>query len=280
MRVRKPAVAGYFYEDDRDKLVEQIEWAISHELGPKTPQLPKLGSDVLGGVVPHAGYMYSGPVAAWLYSMLSSYGRPEVVAIMGPNHYGVGAPVAIMKSGLWETPLGRLEVDQELASRIVKYYKIEEDPHAFSKEHSIEVQLPLVQHYFGNVKIVPIAIWRQTLSTSQELGRAVARAVKEDGRKIYVLASSDFNHYEPHDVTLKKDEMAIAKILKLDEVGLFDVASRFGISICGIAPIAALIVAARELGYTHVALLKHATSGDTSGFKEETVGYASILLYR
>jgi len=281
MRVRKPAVAGYFYESDREKLLQQLEWAVKHELGPKALQLPKLGTDTLGGVAPHAGYMYSGPVAAWIYSALAGFGKPDVFIVVGPNHYGIGAPVAVMKSGVWETPLGRIEIDSDLAERITSYYKeVEDDPYAFSKEHSVEVQIPFIQYYFNNVKFVPIVLWRQTLSTARELGRAIAKAVKDYGKKVYVIASSDFNHYEPHDVTMKKDDIAISKILQLDEAGLFEVASKFDISICGIGPIATLIVAAKELGYSNVTLLKHATSGDTSGYKDETVGYASVIFYR
>jgi AmmeMemoRadiSam system protein B len=281
MRVRKPAVAGYFYESEREKLLQQIDWAVKHELGPKALQMPKLGAEALGGVAPHAGYMYSGPVAAWLYSYLAGFGKPDVFVVVGPNHYGIGAPVAIMKSGVWETPLGRLEIDEELARLIASHYKeLEDDFYAFAKEHSLEVQMPFIQYYFGDVKIVPITIWRQTLSTSRELGVAIAKALREYGRRAYVIASSDFNHYEPHDVTMRKDEMAISKILKLDEASLFEVASKFDISICGLGPIGVLIVAAKELGYLNATLLKHATSGDTSGYKEETVGYASILFYR
>jgi AmmeMemoRadiSam system protein B len=281
MRVRKPAVAGYFYESDGERLLQQLEWAVKHELGPKALQLPKLGAEALGGVAPHAGYMYSGPVAAWIYSALAGFGKPDVFIVVGPNHYGIGAPVAVMKSGVWETPLGRIEIDSDLAERIMSHYKeVEDDPHAFSKEHSVEVQIPFIQYYFKDVKIVPIVIWRQTPSTARELGRAIAKAVKGYGKKVYVIASSDFNHYEPHDVTMKKDDIAISKILQLDEAGLFEVASKFDISICGIGPIAALIVAAKELGYSNVTLLKHATSGDTSGYRDETVGYASVIFYR
>ncbi|MEM0463433.1 AmmeMemoRadiSam system protein B [Pyrobaculum sp.] len=281
MRVRKPAVAGYFYPAEKEELVKQIEWSIKHELGPKALQMPKLGEKALGGVVPHAGYMYSGPVAAWLYSALAGYGKPDVIIIIGPNHYGIGAPVAVMKSGVWETPLGRVEVDGALAELIMRHYKgVEDDFYAFSKEHSVEVQIPFIQYYFGDVRIVPIVVWRQTLSTSRELGKAVATAIREYGRDVYVLASSDFNHYEPHEVTVQKDDMAISKILKVDEAGLFEVASKFDISICGLGPIGALIVIAKELDFGNVTLLKHATSGDTSGYKDETVGYASILFHR
>lgn len=282
MRIRKPAVAGYFYEATRDELIRRIEWTVSHELGPKSLRLQRLGSEVIGAVAPHAGYVYSGPIAAWTYSALAGYGVPDALIIIGPNHYGVGAPIATMRSGVWETPLGRVEIDGELAGILMsKYKELEDDVYAHSREHSIEVQLPFVQHLFGEgPKIVPVTMWRQTLSASRELGRAIAAAIRDYGRRVYVIASSDFNHYEPHDVTVKKDEIAIERILKLDESGLFEVAERYNISICGLGPVGALIVAARELGYNNAVLLKHATSGDTSGYRDETVGYASILFYR
>lgn len=278
-RVRKPAVAGYFYEADRQALLERIRWSINHELGPKAESLSPDGSRALGVVAPHAGYMYSGPVAAWAYAALKGYGKPDTVVVIGPNHYGVGAPVAIMRSGVWETPLGSLEVDEELSEFLISQYKsLEDDFYAFSKEHSIEVHLPFIQYFFGEVKIVPIALWRQTPSTAKELGAALARAISSFKKKIVIIASSDLNHYEHHEITAKKDEMAISEILKGDVDKFFEVISKYDISACGIGPIGALMKAASELGF-RAKLLKHATSGDTSGYKEETVGYASVLFY-
>ncbi len=278
-RVRRPAVAGYFYEADRQALLERIKWSINHELGPKAESLSPDGSRALGVVAPHAGYMYSGPVAAWAYAALKGYGKPDTVVVIGPNHYGVGAPVAIMRSGVWETPLGSLEVDEELSEFLISHHKsLEDDFYAFSKEHSIEVHLPFIQYFFGDVKIVPIALWRQTPSTAKELGAALARAVSSFKKKIVIIASSDLNHYEHHEITVKKDEIAISEILKGDVDKFFEVISKYDISACGIGPIGALMKAASELGF-RAKLLKHATSGDTSGYKEETVGYASVLFY-
>lgn len=280
VKVRKPAVAGYFYEADKDALSNRLKWAIGHELGPKSETLKPEGSLALGALVPHAGYIYSGPVAAWAYAALKGYGKPDAAIIIGPNHYGIGAPVAITKSGAWETPLGALEVDSEIAKALASEYKeLEEDFYAFSREHSLEVQLPFLQFFFGDVKIVPIAVWRQTPSVARELGVALAKIIKIfKNKKIYILASSDLNHYEHHEITKKKDEIALEKILKLDVDGFFDVVSKFDISACGVAPAAALMKAAGELG-AKAKLLQHATSGDTSGNYDETVGYASALFY-
>lgn len=278
-RVRKPAVAGLFYASSREELLRQIEWSIGHELGPKAESLSPEGSRTLGAVAPHAGYVYSGPVAAWAYAALKGYGKPDTVVIVGPNHYGIGAPVATVKSGVWETPLGSLEIDEELSEFLLSQYKsLEDDFYAFHKEHSIEVHLPFIQYFFGDVKIVPIALWRQTPSTAKELGAALAKAVSSFEKRIVIIASSDLNHYEHHEVTTKKDEIAISEIIKGDVDKFFEVVSKYDISACGIGPIGALMKAASDLGF-RAKLLKHATSGDTSGYREETVGYASILFY-
>ncbi|MFB6489844.1 MAG: AmmeMemoRadiSam system protein B [Thermoproteus sp. AZ2] len=278
-RIRRPAVAGYFYEAGKEDLINRIRWAIGHEIGPRSEALAPEGSRALGAVVPHAGYIYSGPVAAWAYAALKGYGRPDAVIIMGPNHYGIGAPVAVMKSGVWETPLGSVEVDSDLAEALASEYKeLEDDFYAFSKEHSLEVQVPFLQYFFGDVKIVPIALWRQTPSVARSLGATIARVLRNTPKRVYVLASSDLNHYEPHEVTKKKDELALERIIRLDFDGFYDAISRFDVSACGVAPIAALIKAAAELGF-RAKLLSHATSGDTSGNYDETVGYASVLFY-
>ena len=280
MRVRKPAVAGYFYESDPGELRRRIEWAISHELGPKGTTVGVGGSAALGAVTPHAGYIYSGPTAAWSYAALNSFGRPDTVIIVGPNHYGLGSPLAIYAKGAWETPLGRVEIDEEVAGELMKLYRdLEDDPHAFSKEHSVEVQVPFIQYFWPGVRIVPIIVWRQTKSASTELGRAIARVLEKSNKRIYFIASSDLNHYEPHEITIEKDEKVIDAVLRLDVDGFFAAMERYDVSVCGIAPIAAIIVAARELGYS-AKLLSHTTSGDTSGDRTFTVGYASILMFR
>lgn len=277
---RKPAVAGYFYEAEPDKLLERIRWSINHELGPRREVGERRYRDIVGVVAPHAGYVYSGPVAAHAYAELAAYGKPDAVIVVGPNHYGIGAPVSIMVKGRWATPLGTVEIDSELANAIAARYRaLEEDPFSFSKEHSIEVHLPFIQYFFPGAKFVPIAMWRQTISTARELGAAIAEAARGSGRRVYVVASSDLNHYEPHEVTVEKDGKVIDAALSLDEEAFLRAMEKYDVSVCGYGPIMALLVAAKRLGSTRAVLLKHATSGDTSGYRLETVGYASIAFY-
>ncbi len=282
MVTRKPAVAGMFYEASRDGLINQIKWSIEHELGPKpTMNVKENKQYVLSVIVPHAGYVYSGPVAAHAYVEIGKYMKPKVFVIVGPNHYGVGSPAAIMTSGVWETPLGQVEIDEEVAKQIkAKVRDLAEDPVAFEREHSIEVQVPFIQYLFPGSKIVPIVLWNQTIDLSRRLGSAISEVV--DGRMgdIVVVASSDLNHYEPHDVTTDKDMRVIERILNMDEEGFYAVMDKYDVSVCGFGAIMTAIVYSRKQGATSVKLLKHATSGDTSGYLLETVGYASIAFYK
>ncbi len=284
VRVRRPAVAGYFYESDGSKLREQIEWCIKHEHGPKTVvREPRPGYQGVPIVIsPHAGYIYSGPIAAFSFSEIYRFHSPRTFIIAGPNHHGLGAPVAIMEEGVWETPLGGIEVDTEIAREIRKLCReLEVDWYALEREHSIEVQIPFIQYLFGsNVKIVPIALMIQSESVATCLGKAIAEVIRRHGfQNVVYVASSDWNHYEPHEVTVMKDMKAIEKVLSLDVKSFYDVIHRYDISVCGYGAVAAAIVAGKELGVKEVNLLKHATSGDTSGYYAETVGYAAIAMY-
>ncbi len=276
---RRPAHAGTFYPADPEELVKAIEASFLHPIGPG--KLPvERGVELrtaLGYVVPHAGYMYSGPVAAHAYYDLARQKRPRAVVIVGPNHNGIGHVAAVYRGEAWITPLGEVPVDNELGRAIVeatKFFAFDNEAHVY--EHSLEVQVPFLQYIYGEVPIVPIAIYLQTLDVARDLARALAVLIAENGYDIVVLASTDFNHYEPHEVTVRKDEIAIQRILELDDVGLYRVLEEYNITMCGPAAAASLIATARSLGAPRPVLLKHATSGDVTGERDFTVGYASI----
>ena len=294
MKIREPAVAGAFYEGTREGLIRQIEWCIAHPLGPGTTEKER-EPDVVAvpiGIAPHAGYIFSVPIAAHTYVELNTYERPRTVIIAGPNHYGIGAPVAIMVEGIWRTPLGDVEVDTEIARELMRYCRVlEPDWYAFMREHSLEVQLPFLQYFYNaKFRIVPICMFYQGIDAAEELGRAIAKviAAREPGEVVFI-ASTDWNHYEPHEVTVKKDLKAIERVLELDLKGFYRVISEYSISVCGYGPVGACIVAARELGVRKVRLLKHATSGDVIKvqpelygdliYSDEVVGYAAIAFY-
>lgn len=282
MKIRYARYAGSFYAGTKESLKKQIEECFTHRLGPGSlPRLNEAGERrIIGLVCPHAGYMYSGPVAASAYHRLASDGRVDVFVIFGPNHQGIGSGVALMDRGVWRTPLGDAEVDGETAKEILRHSRIiDVDDAAHAYEHSIEVQLPFLQYiYGGSLKFVPICFLMQDLETAIEVGQAVAEAVK--GRNVAIIASSDWTHYEPHSIAYKKDTEAISAVLKLDEKLFYEILERRRISACGYGPVAALIVAAKRLGATGAELLNYKTSGDVTGDTSAVVGYAAISITR
>ena len=280
---RMPAVAGMFYEADPEALRAQIEWTFKHPLGPGRVPSPssERRKESLGFVSPHAGYMYSGPIAAHVYNRIALEGPAQTYVIIGPNHTGLGTLVSVMVEGVWVTPLGEVEIDSELAKKIVEvseYADIDDKAHRY--EHSVEVQIPFLQYLFGSsFKIVPIVVWEQTVEVARDLGLAIAKAVQELGRDVVVIASSDFTHYEPDEIAKKKDNMAIQAILELDPEKLYQVVTTYDISMCGPGPVMAMLYYARELGAQNAEQLKYATSGDVAGDRSSVVGYAAIRVY-
>ncbi|BAB67160.1 AmmeMemoRadiSam system protein B [Sulfurisphaera tokodaii] len=279
--IRLPAVAGAFYEGEEDKLKKQIEWSFLHPLGPgKIPQVPpqKSKRNNLFFIVPHAGYMYSGPVAAHAYYYLASEGIPDTVIILGPNHTGLGSYVSLWPKGKWKTPLGEIEIDEQIAMDLVRESEvIDIDEKAHLYEHSIEVQVPFLQYFFDSkTKIVPIVIMMQTPEISEYLAEGISKIMqKYKDKDIVVIASSDMNHYEPHEKTIEKDNMAIEKILSLDYKGLFNVVEEKDVTACGFGPMMTVLMLAKKFNKKPY-VLKHATSGDTSGDKSSVVGYLSV----
>jgi MEMO1 family protein len=268
--VRSPAVAGRFYPAQAEALSREVD----EHLG-SLPRLEK-AEKALGCVVPHAGYMYSGHVAGAVYARLPA--RSSYI-VLGPNHTGRGAPLAMMASGEWLTPLGAVPIDVELARAVRRLcHLVMEDAAAHEHEHSLEVQLPFLQRASGAFSFLPIAIGTGAYAALESLGHALARVVGEASRPPLLIASSDMNHYEPDDVTRVKDRKAIDKILALDPQGLFQVVRREDISMCGYGPTVAMLTAAKDLGARNADLVKYATSADASGDRSAVVGYAGIIV--
>jgi AmmeMemoRadiSam system protein B len=282
LRIRKPTVAGAFYAGTKTELTEQVAQCFTHRFGPG--QLPKPvdhgARKILGIVSPHAGYEFSGPVAANGFSKIASDGLPEAFVILGPNHTGRGSGVSIVTEGSWETPLGVVPIDSMLAKQIQKASNIIDiDEEAHASEHSIEVQLPFIQYLFKNdAKFVPICMMMQDLQTSREIAKVLAEQLK--GKDFLIVASSDFTHYERHEAATRKDEMAIEAITRLDEAALNELGDSNKVTICGYGPITTLITTAKLVGGVKAELLTHKTSGDITGDKSAVVGYSSLVFSR
>jgi len=277
MKIRKPAVSGMFYAGTARELEEQIEWCYKHEVGPGAiPQVNSKGRrEIVAIVVPHAGYYYSGPVAAHAYKELADDGIFDTAVILGPNHTGYGYPVSLWAGASWSTPLGEVEIDKKLAQKLLGEM-IKADEAAHIQEHSIEVQLPWLQYLYKKVKIVPITMLAQDIETARMVGKAISQA----GDNLIIIATSDLTHYEPHSIAMEKDSSVIEAIVALDEEELYERCESLNCTMCGYGPVASAIVAAKEMKARKASLLKYATSGDTSGDFSRVVGYGSIVIKR
>jgi len=271
-------VAGSWYAGTPDGLNLQIQQLFTHRLGPgNLPSVMKDGPrNFVGLIVPHAGYMASGPVAAHAYYNLAFDGKPDVIVIFGPNHTGLGSAISLMNEGAWRTPLGDVQIETETANQILQNSDIIDlDYRAHIREHSIEMQLPFLQYLYGSdFKFIPICFMMQDLQTSREVGTAVAQALKN--KNGLVIASTDLTHYESQSEAEKKDKLAIDAALEMDEEKYYRTVDLNGISTCGYGPTVAAIVAAKKLGANSSDLLCYGTSGDVLGDKSAVVGYASI----
>jgi len=274
-----------FYPDNATELRALIEQSfLNQRFGPgriatSTTSTSKQDRKIYGIVSPHAGYIYSGAVAANGFYEAASVNFRDVIMV-GPNHYGIGSWVAAMKEGTWETPLGDVQVNSLMAEEIRKRSTaLDFDDYAHSRDHCLEVQLPFLQCIKQDFKIVPVVLVSQNRDIALELGSAISKTIMEMNivDSTLLLASSDFTHYEPNSEAHKKDAELIKTILSLDVNRFYTILERMNISACGYGAIATMMVAAKNLGATRGELLKYATSGDVTGDVSAVVGYSSIV---
>jgi AmmeMemoRadiSam system protein B len=228
---------------------------------------------ILGAIVPHAGYIYSGNTAAYVYSVLP---KADTFVLLGPNHTGQGSPVAV-SSEKWSTPMGEVSSDIEFIKALPKRI-IDMDENAHMHEHSIEVQLPFLQHRFNDFKIVSICMGMQDEETALDVGMEIAEAVRKLNKKVVIIASSDFSHYKPEKVAREDDAYFISSILDMDIPGFYRKLYEREASVCGYGPIAAMLTVTKALGAKKASLLKYSTSGDVTEDLAAVVGYAGIIV--
>ena len=279
-KIRDPVYSGSFYENNLSKLNKQIENCFLHEIGVgKLPLTNFAGKRKIRGLIsPHAGYLYSGPVASHGFYRLARDGKPDTIIILGPNHRGYGEEISIISSGKWSTPLGELEINEDLAKNILNHSKIiKEENKAHQYDHSIEVLIPFIQYIFvNNINIVPISMARQDIETNIRVAGAISSSVKD--KDIVIIASSDFTHYKSKEYAKNIDYQAIEAILKFNPQKLYDLIYDQQLTMCGPGPITTMLIVCKALGANKAELLKYATSGDITGMNEEVVGYASIII--
>jgi len=265
--LRKPAVAGSFYPADAKSVASMLEAYVDKK---------RKKEKAVGVVSPHAGYIYSGAVAGEVFSAVEP---PPTAVILAPDHRGAGTAFTLFPEGSWETPLGEVQIDDELVSAIAKHSKlVEVDPDAHLFEHSAEVQVPFLQHIKPDIKIVVTMISTMRFDDLVDFGKELAECVTQTKKDVLVVASSDMTHYESHESASAKDKIAIDRILELDERGLFDAVRNHSITMCGVAPTISMLSFAKKMGAREARLVKYMTSGQTSGDYAQVVGYAGIMI--
>lgn len=276
MLTRKPVAAGRFYPGQREELRREVNGYLEHGRA-RLKAHPVLEGEIWGVMLPHAGHVFCGQIIG---DTLAGWDLPPCLIILCPNHTGHGRPLGVWPEGEWSTPLGEVQVDERLAQDILTAGGcFEPDVASHLGEHSIEVILPFLQEVAPKLKIVPISVGTRNPLLLKAAGHALATVLKANP-EVGVVISSDMNHYESHETTLDKDELALAKACVADAAGLLDVTEHENISMCGAAPLAIALFAGRELGHSAVSVTAHDTSGPVSGDYDHTVGYAGLHLCR
>ncbi|HDQ03777.1 MAG TPA: AmmeMemoRadiSam system protein B [Deltaproteobacteria bacterium] len=269
--VRKAVIAGSWYPGQPDALRKDIEKYFN-----SVADFP-LNGEIKGIVAPHAGYMYSGQVAAHAYKLVSSK-EYDTVIIVGPSHRVAFPGVSVYPSGGYETPLGIVPVDEQFCHKIMSLNdSIRDVPAAHLQEHSIEIQLPFLQFALGDFSFVPLVMGEQNETICRELAEAIKQAAR--GKKILIVGSSDLSHFHDYRKAARLDNHAVKYLEKADANGLLRSLNDNSVEACGGGPMATAIMVAQKMGATKSHVLKYADSGDVSGDKSSVVGYAAAVYY-
>ncbi len=265
--IRKPAVAGQFYSDNPEILKNELRQYLDGG---------EHGQSSVGILVPHAGYVFSGSIAAEAYKTVEI---PQTVVLLGPNHHGLGGPATVYASGSWRTPLGDVPIAEDLATSFIRDCDIlEADEMAQRFEHSIEVQIPFLQMLREDLQILPISLGHGHLETWLKFGRQLGQSLHHSNERVLLIASSDMNHFEPAAHTEIVDRLAIERMEDYDVTGLYNLVREKNISMCGVIPAIVMLEAAAVLGATTCSLLRYDHSGRVNGDMNSVVGYAAMIV--
>jgi AmmeMemoRadiSam system protein B len=264
---REAVVAGQFYSSDPRELRRVIE-SFVHK--------PEGMLEAKAVLVPHAGYVYSGSVAGEVFSSIK---LPHRVILLGPNHSGRGAALALSPAGAWHMPLGTVWIDEEMNQLLTKECPgLQEDSAAHRNEHSLEVQIPFIQVLQPDFRFSAICVKTIDYSMLETLGHAMARVIRSMQEPVLLVASSDMTHYEAAEDASRQDQFAIDRMLAIDPRGLYQIVMEKDISMCGFAPAVAVLVACSDMGASAGRLIRYTNSGATSGDYNRVVAYAGISL--
>ncbi len=267
---RSPAVAGRFYPGEQDVLKDTVTELLENYNPPKI-------ENCIAVVSPHAGYVYSGTVCA---QTLKSITIPETVVVLGPNHQGRGASIALSTQD-WDMPTGKVPVNRDFSEQLLQANpEVTADESAHQYEHSLEVQVPFLQVLQDNLSIVPLALSQLSYLECENLANSLADTISQYGKPVLMLASSDMSHFESRENTVKKDTLALEQLTALNPKGLFQTVRGNRISMCGVIPVTVVLLAALRLGANKAEVIRYIDSGEVSGDTDQVVGYAGAVISR
>ena len=267
--IRRSVIAGSWYPGTKAELARTVDGFLANA------KKEELGGELMGLIAPHAGYVYSGQVAAYAYKQLEGLDFP-IVAVVSPVHRMFVGRLAVTAKRYYETPLGLVEVDGELVDaldEVVGLNRVERDD-----EHSLEIQLPFLQRVLGRFKLLPVMMGDQSLPACRALGEALAGVLR--GRRALLVASTDLSHFHPYDTAVRLDRVVLDHIEKFDPEGLALDLERGRCEACGGGPVIAVMLAAKALGANRARVLKYANSGDVTGDRWQVVGYVAGAIYK
>lgn len=270
--VRRPAVAGTFYPGDAKTLSRQVREFLARATKEEAD------GEIIALVSPHAGYVYSGQVAAYAFKMVEGM-KFDAVVVVAPSHRAHFQGASVYDRGEYETPLGLIPVEKEVSRKLIEASDlIRFFPQAHSQEHSLEVQLPFLQEAIGKFNLVPIVLGDQSYRTCQAVARAIVQAVK--GKKVLLVASTDLSHFHPYDKAVKLDNIILEDLRSLDAQKLAQNLDSGKGEACGGGAVITVMLAAKEMGANRSRVLKYQNSGDVTGDRAGVVGYAAAVFYR
>ncbi len=273
MYQRKPAVAGAFYSAGKNDLMRSVDTYLN------SAELPGLDGEIVGVVSPHAGYIYSGPIAAYSFRAIkdSDY---ELAVVLAPSHRARFDGASVIPEGIYKTPLGDVEIDSAIGKKLMEKrgFAFLKEVHAV--EHSLEVQVPFLQRVLSTFKIVPVIVGTTDLTACTLLAEGLGIILKEEKRKFIVVISTDLSHYYSYDSAVSRDGQFIESLKTFDEKGIKDLLASGKSEACGEGPLLTGIMLCKELGAEGVTILKYGNSGDTAGDRNQVVGYLSAAFLR
>jgi MEMO1 family protein len=268
MAIREPAVSGYFYPGEVKALLDAVDACLAK--GAQGPPQPAIAA-----IMPHAGYVYSGGTAG---AVAAAIDVPRRVIGLGPKHTRLGARAAVAAASAWRFPFGDVPMDADTVDAIAATGLVARDDAAHRSEHSLEVEVPFLWRRNPALRFTPIALGPLGVEELRELGAALASVVRAAGEPVLIVASTDMSHHLSAGTARRLDELAIARILALDPTGLYRTVLEHDISMCGVAPVTAALVAAAALGAQGAALVRYTSSAEATGDTSSVVGYAGAII--